>query len=137
MSYPGKLGKHLPSEGQQAVWSSVQLALGGLTAMLMPAGGISGATTASLTAAVAAGSAGLPFTDIYSISLTSDDTTVNAVTLSDGVNSVTWRVGTSPVGDSGRTPYRMAAGAPLFVSANAVTSGKTINVAMRGVVTRT
>jgi hypothetical protein len=131
VSYPGKLGKKIPPEGQQVVWSSVALTSSGLTAMIMPANGQSG------QAAIPAGGAGALFSDIYGVNLTSNDTTIQAVTLSDGFNSITWQVGTSPVNDAPPTPHRFRAGQPLFVSAGAVTAAKSINIQMRGVVTRT
>jgi hypothetical protein len=130
MTYPAKLGKNIPPLGQQMVWSSVQLVLGGLTTLLMPPNGISG--QAPLTLAQ-----GGAFADVYAVTLTSSDATIEQVVLSDGTNTVTWQVGTSPVNDVPQTPYRFAAGRPLYVSASAVTSGKAINVTMRGVVTRT
>jgi hypothetical protein len=130
VSYPGKLAKNIPPLGQQMVWSSVQLVLGGLTTLLMPPNGISG--QAPLTLAQ-----GGAFADIYSVNLTSSDATIQQVVLSDGINNVTWQVGTSPVNDGGQTPFRFAPGQPLYVSASAVTSGKAINVTMRGVVSKT
>jgi hypothetical protein len=131
VSYPGKLGKKIPPDGQQVIWSSVQLSNGGLTAMIMPANGMSGQATIPI------GQPGGLFADIYSVNLTSSDATIEAVTLSDGINSITWQVGTSPVNDGSATPFRFAAGQPLFVSASAITSAKNINVQMRGVVTKT
>jgi hypothetical protein len=123
-----KWGKHIPSHGQQLAWGQAALVNGGLTAMVMPNGGVSGN---------AVGTANL-FFDCYGVTLTSSDTTVQAVTLSDGTNSITWQVGApSPVDGGAVVPYRFAAGCQLVASAGAVTSAKSINVAVRGVWTKT
>jgi hypothetical protein len=122
-----KLPKHIPSVGQQLYWGQVALTNGAVTAMIMPTGGISGQ----------APGASSNWPDIYGVVITSSDATVEQVTLSDGTNSVSWQSGTSPVCDDSVVPYRFLPGVPLFVSASAVTSGKQINVAIRGVLSKT
>jgi hypothetical protein len=119
-----KWGKHIPSHGQQLAWGVGALVNGGLTAMVMPNGGISGN---------AVGAAQLYF-DCYGVTISSSDVTVEKVTLSDGTNTIVWQVGSpSPVDDACVVPYRFAKGCQLVASASAVTSGKEIDVAVRGI----
>jgi hypothetical protein len=122
-----KLGKHISTHGLQLFAGSVALTSGAITAMIMPTGGISGQ---------APGASNL-WADIYGVHITSNDSGLaQAVTLSDGTNTVTWQVGT-PINDHAVVPYRFLPGVPLIVSAGAVTSGKSINVNIRGVLSKT
>ena len=122
MALVSKFGKHVTPGGQQLTWGAAALTNGAITGMLV-ANGISGADANM-------------FLDVYGVAITSSDT-VQKVTLSDGVNTVSWQVGASPVADNCATPYRFRKGQPLMVSAGAVTSGKEIDVCVRGVLSRT
>lgn len=128
MPVANKFGKKVPADGFQQAWQNVLLTSSGLTAQVFPAGGTSGSTPG----------ANPLWLDVYGVAITSNDTAIEQVTLSDGSNSVTWFVGApSGIVDVGPMPYRFNAKAPLVVSAGAVTAAKTISVAVRGVVAGT
>jgi hypothetical protein len=124
MTIPNKLAKAIGPLGQQQIWGSAVLTSSGLTAQVAYPGGVQGGVA--------------PFADVYSVSISSSDTVVQTVTLSDGVNSVTWQVGATPVADEAIVPYRFAGGGPgLVASAGAVSGGAAIDVTVRGIVSRT
>lgn len=81
------------------------------------------------------------WTDVYSIVISTNDTAVQQVTLSDGTTSLSYFVGggaNNPVIiDQGATPVRFKMGATIAVTAGAITTGKTIAVNIRGLVSRT
>jgi len=125
VSSVNKWGAKQLVEGKQLVWNSVALTSAAPTAMVLPPGGASGGD-------------GTYFIDVYGIALSSSDsTTIQQVVLSDGVNSVTWQISTSPIMDDALTPYRFLAKNGLVVSVGGVTAGKTINVSLRGVASKT
>jgi hypothetical protein len=115
-----KVGKHIPSFGQQLAFGNATLQAGGLTALLVP-NGISGQSTSF-------------WLDIYGIDISSSDSTAQTVTLSDGVTTVTYYVASpSPIDSNCPVPVRFRQGAPLYASAGAGTSGRAISVVVRGV----
>jgi len=126
----GKLAKHIPTHGHQLAWGACALTSGGLTAMILPTGGISGQ---------APGQSNL-YPDVYTIVATSNDPNlpqvVTIATLSDGVSCVSWQVGL-PVVDRGKTPYRFLPGVPIMASVASVSPGCSINVSIRGVLSKT
>lgn len=117
-------GKHIPPVGQANVWGQATLQAGGLSVMLIP-NGISGNNTAR-------------WLDVYGLDISSSDTVPQQVTLSDGVNSVTYYVAApSPIDSNCPVPFRFRQGAPLMCSAGGGTSGKAISVVVRGVLSST
>jgi hypothetical protein len=81
------------------------------------------------------------WTDVYSIVITSNDTAVELITISDGTLSLLYYVGGTtsnvPVMDQASIPYRMKRGQAITVTANAVAAGKTTAVNIRGLVSST
>lgn len=115
-----KVGKHIPSLGQQLAYGNAILQAGGLTAMLVP-NGVSGQSTSF-------------WLDVYGIDVSSSDTAAQTIVLSDGHTSVTYYVASpSPIDSNCPVPVRFRQGAPLYASAGACTSGKAISVVVRGV----
>lgn len=115
-----KVSKHIPSLGHQLAYGNAILQAGGLTAILVP-NGISGNATNT-------------WLDIYGVDISSSDTTAQTVTLSDGVQTVTYYVASpSPIDSNCPVPIRFLPGVPLMCSAGAGTSGKAISVVVRGV----
>jgi hypothetical protein len=127
MPNSARLGKHVDTHGLQVEWNDLVLTSSSLTGQLLPPGGMSGNP----------GGAGSLFVDIYNVNLTSDDSAIEQVTLSDGVSTVTWMVSTSPVNDVAQTPYRFRTDRGLAISASAITSGKHIACSIRGVLSKT
>lgn len=118
-----KVGKHIPSHGQQIALGNVVLTPSGLTALLVP-NGISGNSARWL--------------DIYDFDISSSDTAAQQVTLSDGVTSVVYFVASpSPVDSNCCVPARFGYGLPLYVSAGTITTAKAISVVVRGVLSST
>ena len=77
------------------------------------------------------------FTDIYSIVITSNDTTTQQVTVSDTVTTLTYFVGGAATGnpptvDQASVPVRFKKGTAITVTAGAVTAAKAIAVNIRG-----
>jgi hypothetical protein len=123
----GKTGKHILSEGQQLVWQNVLLTSTGLTGPLLPAGGVSGA-----------GPQATPlWVDVYGISITGNDTTIDQITLSDGANTITWFLTTTAIEDDAKVPYRFNANGGLTVSAASISSSKSVSFSFRGVISKT
>lgn len=71
--------------------------------------------------------------DIYSIFISSSDSTSETVSIADGVTSLEYIVtAPSPIVDEVVLPYRFKQGAILTATAAAITSGKSISVVIRG-----
>lgn len=118
-----KVGKHIPSFGQQLAMGNAVLSSGGLTALLVP-NGISGNAARWL--------------DIYGIDITGSDTVPQSITLSDGVTSIVYYVASpSPVDASTEVPTRFGYGLPLYCSAQVITGGKNFAILVRGVLSST
>jgi hypothetical protein len=123
-----KIGKVVPAEGMALFWGNQSLVNGGLTAMIIPPGGNSGQAGATLTD---------NWMDVYGVAISSSDPAPNTITLSDGTSSISWIIGTSPIMDDVKIPYRFAKGAALTVSSSAVASTKAIQVSLRGICSKT
>ncbi len=81
------------------------------------------------------------WTDIYTIVITTNDTAVQQVTISDGTTAIIYFVGGAasnpPVLDQGTTPIRFRKGATITATAGAVTAAKTIAINVRGLASKT
>lgn len=79
------------------------------------------------------------FTDIYTVVITTNETAVRTVTLTDGVTSISYYVGGSaagvnvPVFDQGSVPLRFKPNTAVQVNATTVTAATQIYVNIRGV----
>lgn len=83
------------------------------------------------------------WSDVYSIVITTNETAVRTVTISDGTTTLTYFVGggtggaNPPVLDQGTTPVRFKAGTAITVTVAAMTAATTIAVNVRGLVSKT
>ena len=81
------------------------------------------------------------WTDIYTIVVTTNDTAVLQVTISDGTTSIVYFVGGStsnpPVLDQGSTPIRFRKGATIVATASAITAAKSVAINVRGLSSKT
>lgn len=79
--------------------------------------------------------------DVYTIVLSTNDTAVQTVSISDGTRTLKYYVGGSAVAfiafDQGSVPIRFKKGTAISVSAGAVTAAKTIEVSIRGLASKT
>ena len=81
--------------------------------------------------------------DLYTLHITSTDSAVNTVTVSDGTTTLTYYVGGNPGGnnvpvyDQCSVPVRFKKGATVTVAAGAISSGKTVQVLARGLFSMT
>lgn len=81
--------------------------------------------------------------ELYVLHITSTDTAINTVTVSDGTTTITYFTGGMPGGnnipiyDQASIPVRFGKGATVTVAANAITAGKNVQVLARGLFTRT
>lgn len=82
-------------------------------------------------------------TDLYVVHITTNDTAVETITISDAVTTLTYFVGgaaggnNQPLYDQAAVPLRFKKGATITVAANAVTAGKQTNVNMRWLFNKT
>jgi hypothetical protein len=81
------------------------------------------------------------WSDIYSLAISSDDTAVERVTISDGTTSLVYYVGggaaNPPILDQAEIPVRFGKGLAITATASAVTAGKHIAVNLRGLTSKT
>ncbi len=79
------------------------------------------------------------FTDVYTVIISSNDTAIQQVTLSDGTNTL--GVYQVPIGgtivDVGTIPVRGKKGGNITAAAGAVTAAKTISVTVRALLSKT
>lgn len=99
-------------------------------------------TSSGLTATLyAPGVSGLPtdeWTDVYDITITSSDTTVEQVQLTDGTLTLTYQISaTEPIDSNAVVPWRFGKGKTIYALAGAVTAAKAINVLVRGISSKT
>jgi hypothetical protein len=98
---------------------------------------INGAPSATLFTPIAG-----EWTDIYSIVISTDDTSIDLVTVSDGTTSLVYYVGggsggNPPVVDQASVPVRFGKGIAITATASSVTAGKHIAVNIRGLTSKT
>ena len=80
------------------------------------------------------------FFDLYGITLTSNDTALQAVTIDDGVSTIQIYyvgLGQPAVLDISAVPFRGRRGGQIRVTAGAITAAKNINVKVAGLITKT
>lgn len=79
--------------------------------------------------------------EIYSVVISTEETAVRTVTITDGTITQTYLVGggvpNPPTLDQGAVPVRFMKGTTLTASADAVTAGKHISVMIRGLLATT
>ena len=78
------------------------------------------------------------WTDVYAVQISANDTNTNTVTITDGATTLTYLVGGNagganpPVFDQGTIPVRFRTGTAITVASTGVTSGKNVQVSLRG-----
>lgn len=83
------------------------------------------------------------WTDIYAVQISSNDTSSNTITITDGTTTLTYLVGGNaggsnpPVFDQGTIPVRFKPGGAITVASTGVTSGKNVQVSIRGLFSKT
>jgi hypothetical protein len=81
------------------------------------------------------------WTDVYTVLITTNDTAIQQITVSDGTKSIVYFVGGSggaiPVLDEGSTPVRFGKGLVITATAGAVTAGKSVVCNIRGLSSKT
>jgi hypothetical protein len=81
------------------------------------------------------------WSDVYSIVISTNDTTADVITISDGTTNLVYLIGggapNPPIMDQGTIPVRFKKGTAITATASTITGGKTIIINVRGLTSKT